>query len=102
MERLLLPLPTLRPAASGRINFVWPSKTASCNFCLKNKGNIYNGREIKMLATLNAYCHPDSVANVFSSLFSIFNELQGKNNRFWHSAPVLMALFLEKWFAARW
>ncbi len=30
-----------------------------------------------MLATLNAYCHPGSVANAFSSLLSIFNKLQG-------------------------
>jgi hypothetical protein len=32
-----------------------------------------------MLAALNAYCHPDLVANTFFSLLSIFNELQGDN-----------------------
>jgi hypothetical protein len=32
-----------------------------------------------MLAALNAYCRPDSIANTFSSLLLIFNELQGKN-----------------------
>ncbi len=31
-----------------------------------------------MLATLNAYCHPDFIASTFSSLLSIFNKLQGK------------------------
>jgi hypothetical protein len=79
MLRWLLPHPTLRPAASGRVNFVWLSKTASCDFCSKIKSNIYNGCRFEMLATLNAYCHPDSIANAFSSLLSIFNKLQGKN-----------------------
>jgi hypothetical protein len=32
-----------------------------------------------MLAAHNAYCHPDSIANAFSSLLSIFNKLRGKN-----------------------
>ncbi len=32
-----------------------------------------------MLAACNAYCHPNSIANVFSSVLSIFNKLQGKN-----------------------
>jgi hypothetical protein len=32
-----------------------------------------------MLAALNANCHPDSVANAFSSLLSIFNKLQDKH-----------------------
>ncbi len=32
-----------------------------------------------MLSALNAYCCPDTVANAFSSLLSIFNELQGED-----------------------
>jgi hypothetical protein len=32
-----------------------------------------------MLSALNAYCCPNLVANTFSSLLSIFNELQGDN-----------------------
>jgi hypothetical protein len=32
-----------------------------------------------MLATLNAFCRPNSVANAFSSLLLIFNELQGND-----------------------
>jgi hypothetical protein len=48
-------------------------------FLFKNKGNIYNDRRFKMLAALNAYCRLDFIANAFSSLLSIFNELQGDN-----------------------
>ncbi len=40
-----------------------------------------------MLAALNAYCYPNFVANTFSSLLSIFNELQRKNK------PVLAFCF---------
>jgi hypothetical protein len=54
-----------------------------------------------MLAAHNAYCRPNSVATAFSSLLSIFNELQGKNEQFWHSTPILMSLFW-KWLAAKW
>jgi hypothetical protein len=36
-----------------------------------------------MLNALNLYCLPDLVANAFSSLLSIFNELQGDD------APIL-------------
>ena len=32
-----------------------------------------------MLAALNTCCHPDSIADAFCSLLSIFNKLQGKN-----------------------
>ncbi len=46
-------------------------------FLFENKGDIYNGWGFEMLSALNAYCCPDLVANAFSSLLSIFNELQG-------------------------
>ncbi len=46
-------------------------------FLFKNKGVIYNSCGFKILAALNAYCHPNSVADTFSSLLSIFKELQG-------------------------
>ncbi len=54
-------------------------KDSKLCFLFQNKGDIYNGRGFKMLAALNAYCHPDSVANPFFSLLSIFNKLQGNN-----------------------
>jgi hypothetical protein len=53
-------------------------KDGKLQFLFENKGDIYNGREFKMLAALNAYCHPDSIANAFSSLLLILNKLQGK------------------------
>ncbi len=54
-------------------------KDAKLCSLFKNKGDIYNGRGFEVLATLIAYCRPDSVANAFSSLLSIFNKLQGDN-----------------------
>jgi hypothetical protein len=54
-------------------------KDGKLQFLFENKGNIYNGRRFKMLATLNAYCHLDSIANMFSSLLLIINKLQGEN-----------------------
>jgi hypothetical protein len=54
-------------------------KDSKLQFLFENTGNIYNGRGFKMLATLNAYCCLDSVANTFSSLLLIINKLQGEN-----------------------
>jgi hypothetical protein len=48
-------------------------------FLFENKGDIYNSRGFEMLSALNTCCCPDSVANAFSSLLSIFNELQVNN-----------------------
>jgi hypothetical protein len=56
-------------------------KDGKLQFLFGNKGDICNGRRFKILAALNAYCHPNSVANTFSSLLLIFNKLQGKNKR---------------------
>jgi hypothetical protein len=54
-------------------------KDGELQFLFKNKGGTYNGHGSKMLAALSTYCHPNSVANAFSSLLSIFNKIQGKN-----------------------
>jgi hypothetical protein len=48
-----------------------------------------------MLAALNTYCHPDSIANVFSSLLLIFNKLQGKNKLILASCSHFDGLILE-------
>jgi hypothetical protein len=53
-------------------------KDSKLQFLFKNKGDIYNGRGFEMLAALDAYCHPDSIANAFFSPLLIFNKLQGK------------------------
>jgi hypothetical protein len=52
-------------------------KDGILRFLFKNKGDIYNGHGFEMFPALNAYCHPDSVTNAYSSLLSIFNKLQG-------------------------
>jgi hypothetical protein len=64
-------------------------KDGELQFLFENKGDIYNGRGFEMLSALNAYCCPDMVANTFSSLLSIFNELQGDNE------PILA---FQSWF----
>jgi hypothetical protein len=48
-------------------------------FLFKNKGNIYKGRRFEMLAALTQHCHPNSVANAFTSLLLLFNNVQGNN-----------------------
>jgi hypothetical protein len=52
-------------------------KDWTLRFHFKNKVDTYNGCGFEMLATLNTFCCPDSVANTFSSLLLIFNKLQG-------------------------
>ncbi len=47
------------------------------------EGDLFHGHGFKMLATLNQHCHPDTVSNQFSSLLSLFNEVQG------NSKPIL-------------
>ena len=54
-------------------------KDGSLKFLFENKGSLYHGRRFKMLAALMQHCHPDSVSNAFSSLLSIFNNVQGDN-----------------------
>jgi hypothetical protein len=54
-------------------------KDGELHFLFENKGDIYNGWGFEMLSALNPYCRSDLVANTFSSLLSIFNELQGED-----------------------
>jgi hypothetical protein len=51
----------------------------SLHFLFKNKGLLYNGKGFKMLAALNQHCHPDSVANAFTTLMSPFNNSMSKS-----------------------
>jgi hypothetical protein len=48
-----------------------------------------------MLAALNTYCHPNFVANAFSSLLLIFNELQGKKKPILEFCSRFNGLILE-------
>jgi len=52
-------------------------KDGSLKFLFKNKGSLYHGRGFEMLAALMQHCRPDSVSNAFSSLLSLFNDVQG-------------------------
>jgi hypothetical protein len=47
-------------------------------FLFENKGSMYDGKGFKMLAALNQHCRPDSVANAFTTLMSLFNDSMGK------------------------
>jgi hypothetical protein len=48
----------------------------SHQYLFKNKGDLYNGRGFEMLAALMQHCRPDSVANAFTSLLSLFKDVQ--------------------------
>ena len=52
-------------------------KDGTLKFLFKNKGSLYHGRGFEMLAALMQHCRPDSVSNAFSSLLSLFNDVQG-------------------------
>jgi hypothetical protein len=54
-------------------------KDGSLCFLFENKGDLFHGHGFKMLATLDQHCHPDIISNAFSSLLSLFNEVQGDN-----------------------
>ena len=49
----------------------------SLKFLFENKGSMYDGKGFKMLAALNLHCRPDTVANTFSTLMSLFNDSMG-------------------------
>ena len=46
----------------------------SLRFLFENKGSLFDGKGFEMLAELNKHCRPDSVANAFTSLMSLFND----------------------------
>ncbi len=64
-------------------------------FLFENKGDTYIGRGFEMLAACNACCHPNSVANAFSSLLSIFDELQGNDKPILAFRSCFNSLILE-------
>ncbi len=53
-------------------------KDGTLKFLFENKGSLYHGRGFEMLATLMQHCRPNSVSNAFSSLLSLFNDVQGE------------------------
>ncbi len=54
-------------------------KDGSLCFLFENKGDLFHGRGFEMLATLDQHCCPNTISNAFSSLLSLFNEVQGDN-----------------------
>ncbi len=44
----------------------------------ENKGSMFDGKGFKMLTALNQHCRPDSVANAFTTLVSLFNGTMSK------------------------
>ena len=64
-------------------------REGSLRFLFDNKGTLYHGKSFEMLAVLNQHCRPDTIANAFSTLMSLFNDVQD------HSEPVLE---FRSWF----
>ncbi len=54
-------------------------KDGNLCFLFENKGALFHSPGFKMLATLMQHCRPDSVSNAFTSLLSIFNDVQGES-----------------------
>jgi hypothetical protein len=48
-------------------------------YLFENKGNVYSGHSFEMLAALSQHCHPDLVANAFTLLLLLFNNVQGND-----------------------
>jgi hypothetical protein len=54
-------------------------KDGSLYSLFNNKGTLYYGKGFEMLAALDQHCHPDTVANAFTTLMSLFNDVQGNS-----------------------
>jgi len=72
-------------ASNQKASRVWEGelritiKEGTLRFLFENKGTQYHGRGFEMLAALMQHCRPDTVTNAFSSLLSLFNDVQGEN-----------------------
>lgn len=51
-------------------------KDGALHFLFENTGSKFHGKGFKMLAVLNQHCCPDSVVNVFTTLMSLFKDVQ--------------------------
>ena len=52
-------------------------REGSLRFLFDNKGTLYHGKGFEMLAVLDQHCRPDTISNAFSTLMSLFNDIQG-------------------------
>jgi hypothetical protein len=46
-------------------------------FLFDNEGTLYHVKGFEMLAVLDQHCCPDTISNAFSTLMSLFNDVQG-------------------------
>jgi hypothetical protein len=46
-------------------------------FLFENTGSRFHGKGFEMIDVLNRHCHPDSVTDAFTTLMSLFNDVQG-------------------------
>ncbi len=99
--RWLLPHPTLRPAASGRVSFVLWSKTASFVFCSRIKASFTAVVDLRCWPPLLLTFVPILLIMHSPPSFQYSSSLRALTSQFWHSTLVLMALFW-KWHAVRW
>jgi hypothetical protein len=98
----LLPRPTLRPAAFGRVNFVWWSKVASFIFCSKIKATITMAADLRCWPPLMLTAIPTLLlTHSLPSFHSLTSEFQGDDKPILALCSCFMALFW-KWLAVRW
>jgi hypothetical protein len=66
----------------------------SLHFLFDNTGTLYHGKGFEMLAMLDQHCCPDTISNAFSTLMSLFNDVQSPLEpilefHFWFDGMVL-------------
>ena len=52
-------------------------KNGGLRFLFENTGSRFHGKGFEMMDVLNRHCRPDSVTNAFTTLMSLFNDVQG-------------------------
>jgi hypothetical protein len=51
-------------------------KNGKLRFLFENTGSRFHGKGFEMIDVLNRHCRPDSVTNAFTTLMSLFNDVQ--------------------------
>ena len=52
-------------------------KNGGLRFLFENTGSRFHGKGFEMIDVLNRHCRPDSVTDAFTTLMSLFNDVQG-------------------------
>ena len=77
-DALLIPDPSNAEASrywEGQLRVAL--KNGGLRFLFDNTESRFHGKGFKMIDVLNRHCHPDSVTNAFTTLLSLFNDVQG-------------------------